>query len=180
MKLLDLRILLVSIILVYCLPEAHGQSSQIDGILSHFSGYHVLTLRERDPETRAFIVRHFPKDNPSIVHADFDGDGQQDCAILLKSNKSGTTKLVFLLCPAGNHCKSFYTVDVTSDFADIYIRPVPIGSRVSQTDAIDTLNPPAPLRLRAIGIQVTYFEKAKVIYYWNRKRKRIETIQTED
>ena len=180
MKLLHLCILLVSITLVYCLPEAQGQSSDIDRILSHFSGYHVLTLRERDTETRAFIVRHFPKNNPSIVHADFDGDGQQDYAILLKSNKSGTTKLVFLLCSAGNHCKSLLTVDVTSDFPDIWIRPVPIGSRISQTDAIDTPTPAPPVILRSTGIEVTYFGKAKVVYYWNRKHKRIETVQTED
>jgi len=36
------------------------------------------------------------------------------------------------------------------------------------------------VRLSSTGIEVTYFEKAKVVYYWNTKHNKIETIQTVD
>jgi hypothetical protein len=36
------------------------------------------------------------------------------------------------------------------------------------------------IRLSSTGIEVTYFEKAEVVYYWNTKHKKIETIQIGD
>jgi len=185
MKQLSGCILSLLVTLVCCVvpPGAAGQGVEIDKIVGRFSGYHLLTLRERDSETRAFILQHFPHTNPSIVHADFDGDGHPDYAILLKHNKSAATKLVVLLCRENAECKSVFDQDVaTADSCsgEVYIRPVPSGSRVSQTDAIDTNDYPPPVRLGSTGIEVTCFGKAKVIHYWNRKHKKMEAIQTED
>ena len=39
-------------------PVAVAQRSDINKILNRFPGYHVLTLRERDSETRDFIRQH--------------------------------------------------------------------------------------------------------------------------
>jgi hypothetical protein len=39
-------------------------------------------LKELDSDARAFFLQHFPKASPSVVHADFDGDGQLDYALL--------------------------------------------------------------------------------------------------
>jgi hypothetical protein len=175
-------VLLLIIALAWCvaLSGSEGDSNGINSILHRFPGYHLLTLQERDSETSTYFVRHFPKDNPSVVHADFDGDGHPDYAILLKDNKSGTGKLVVLFCPLDAQCTSVYELDITSSSGEVYIRPVPIGSRVSQTDAIDTKDYPSPARLRSHGIEVTYFGQAKVVYYWNRKHKKMEAVQTED
>jgi hypothetical protein len=139
---------------------------------AHFGG--------RNSDARTFIVDHFPKRNPSVVHADFDGDGHPDYAILLKDKKSGTTKLVVLLCSRDAQCKSVFELDVTTSSGEVYVRPIPAGSRVSQTEAIDTKDYPPPVRLGSVGIEVTYFGQAKIVYYWNRKHKKIETVQTED
>jgi hypothetical protein len=54
------------------------RKGNVTKILSGFPGYHLLTLKELDPDARAFLLQHFPKASPSVVHADFDGDGQQD------------------------------------------------------------------------------------------------------
>ena len=159
---------------------AETPKNDLDIIMSRFPGYHVLTLQERDSDARTFILAHFPKHNPSVVRADFDGDGHLDYAILIKDKKSGTTKLVILLCSGDTQCKSVQEVDVTSSSGGVYIRPVPIGSRVSQTDAIDSKDYPSPVRLSSTWVEVTYFGQAKVVYYWNRKHKKMETIQTED
>src|SRR5271165_5364153 len=93
-------VLLLVTTLVWCvaLSGSEGNSNDLDRILNRFPGYHVLTLLERDSDARTFILAHFPKQNPSVVHADFDGDGHPDYAILLKDKKSGTAKLVILLC----------------------------------------------------------------------------------
>ncbi len=168
--------------LLCCAATSSGEAPKnaLGIILGRFSGYHKLTLRERNSDARTFMLRNFPKDDPSVVRADFDGDGHPDYAILLKDNKAKTTKLVVLLCSGGAQCKSVYELDVTAQSGEVYIRPVQAGSQVSQTDAIDTNDHASPVRLSATGIEVTYFGQAKVVYYWNRKHKKIEAVQTED
>ena len=96
MKRLCFSILVSLMALGWCiaLSASDGQGTDVDSILKRFPGYHLLTLQERDPEVKAFVVRHFPKDNPSLVRADFNGDGNLDYAVLLKDDKSGATKLV--------------------------------------------------------------------------------------
>jgi hypothetical protein len=175
-------ILLLLVTLVRCVaaPGAQGPTSDINRVLNRFPGYHVLTLQERNSDAREFIKGHFPKNNPSVVHSDFDGDGHLDYALLLKDSKSSTTKLVVLLCSGDTQCKSVFDVDITSSSGEVFIRPVPIGSQVSQTDAIETKDYPSPVKLRSIGIELTYLGQAKVVYYWNRKKKKIEAVQTED
>ena len=155
-----------------------GQAGDIDTVLKMFPGYHVLTLQERNSDLKAFFAQHFPKSNPSVVRADFDGDGDPDYALLLKNDKSGATKLVVLLCSADSQCKSAYEVDETTYASVVYLRPVSTGSKVSQTEAIPGDTP--PVKLHATGIQVNYFEKGKVVLHWNAKRQKIEEVQTSD
>jgi hypothetical protein len=152
----------------------------IDKILASFPGYNLLTLKERDSETRTYILQHCPKANSSVIHADFDGDGHLDYALLLKSDKSGATKLVVLLCVAEAQCRSVYESDITGYSDMVYLRPVAAGSRVSETEAVDTANHSSAVKLKTTGIQVTYFEKGQVVLYWNKGLKKIEEIQTAD
>src|SRR5258705_7150681 len=175
------RTLLVLFSFVWCiaLSASDGQGTGVDSVLELFPGYQVLTLQERDPNLKAYVVQHFQKANPSVVHADFDGDGHQDYALLLKNDKLGKTILVVALCPADGQCKSVYNLDVSADASSVYIRPVPIGSRVSQTDAIPTSDH-SPGRLKSAGIRLRYYEQAEVVLCWNSKLKKIEEVQTGD
>jgi hypothetical protein len=160
---------------------AQGQRTETDqGILNGFPGFHLLAVQERDADAKAFILAHFPKHNPSLVHADVDGDGNFDWAVLLKADNSEAARFVILLCSADGHCKKALEENITPYAGEVYIRPVATGRRVSQTAAIDTKNNSSPVRLRSIGIELSYFGKAKVVYFWNPKHKKIETLQTED
>jgi hypothetical protein len=161
--------------------DSHGQSNAIDKIVrDEFPGFYVLTVPERDSDAKAFIAAHFAKRNPSVVHADFDGDGHLDYALLLKDKKSRAAIFVILLCAEDEHCKTACDEDITSSVGEVFIRPVPVGRRASQTNAIDSKDHPPPVKLRSTGVEVTYFGQAKLVYYWNAKHKKIETIQTED
>jgi len=170
----------LALILSLAASAAEGPNDGINSILNLFPGYHVLTLAERDAGTRAFVLRRFPKDNPSIVHADIDGDGNLDYAVLLKDDKSQQAKLIVLLCSRENVCKKVYELDVTRYSDTAYLRPVASGSKVAQTDAIDTKDKSGPVKLSAAGIRVTYFEQGEVVYYWNRKHGKLEAVQTRD
>jgi hypothetical protein len=175
-------VLLLVTVLVWCvaLSASDAHSNDVDSVLKSFPGYHLLTLQERDSETKAFVVRHFPKDNPSLVRADFDGDGNHDFATLVRNDKSGATKLVVLLCFGDAQCKSVYELDVTAYSDSVYLRPVKMGVRVSQTEAIDANDHSSPVKLSSTGIEITYFGKGKVVLYWNKKHKKIEEVQTAD
>lgn len=159
-------------------PASDERASDIGTVLKQFSGYHLLTLEERNPDLKAFLDQHFPKSNPSVVRADFNGDGNPDYALLLKDDKTGAAKLVVLLCSADGQCKSVYDVDETTYASVVYLRPVSTGSKVSQTEAVPGNTP--PVKLRSTGIQVNYFEKGKVVLHWNAKRQKIEEAQTGD
>lgn len=156
-----------------------GQASDITTILKQFPGYHVLTLQERDPDARAYIVQHFPKADASVVHADFDGDGHDDYALLLKNAKLAKALLVVVLCPADGQCKTAYKMDASEAYKVTYLSPVPVGSRVSQTEAMPRSDH-SPGRLKSVGIRVTYDEQAEVVLYWNSKLRKIEEVQTSD
>lgn len=174
------------VILIACLfcctlaSSAEDGKAGIDAILLKFPGCHLLTLQERDSDTRTFFLNHFPRANPSVVHADFDGDGHLDYAVLLKNDKSQWTKLFVLLCSEDANCRSVYESDVTAYSDLVYLRPVATGSVVSQTEAVESSKHSLPEKLKSTGIQVTYFEKGKVVLYWDKKLKKIEEVQTED
>jgi hypothetical protein len=115
-----------------------------------------------------------------VVHADFDGDANLDYALLLRNNKTRTTKLVVLLSSGNGQYRAVYELDVTGTSRIVYLRPVRAGSKVSQAEAIPANGQASQTKLSSTSIQVSYFEKATVILYWNRKLKKIQEVQTED
>lgn len=137
------------------------QKNDLDQVLRLFPGFHVVMVEEFDPDTRAFVHSHFPKDSSSVVRGDFDGDGVMDYALLLKDSKSGSTKVVVALCAPDNQCRSVYRLDVSFYAGGVYLRPSKMGST-------------------SVGIQVIYFEKGKVLLSWNKELKRTEEVQTGD
>ena len=91
-----LAILLVGPFCFCPISNGQGRKSGVDSAWSGFPGYHLLTLKERDSDTQAFLLEYFPTANPSVVHADFAGDGHLDYALLLRNDKSQATKVVVL------------------------------------------------------------------------------------
>jgi hypothetical protein len=177
------RLLVIVIASLFCcalMSVGQERKSELDTVLSSFPAYHLLTLSERDSDTRAFILQHFPKSNASVVHADFDGEGHLDYALLIRNSKSHTTKVVVLLCSEDAHCRSVYLLDVSAYSDLVYLQPVAIGSVVSQTEAAGPRNHSSPAKLKNTGIQLTYYEKGKVVLYWNNNLKKIEEVQTSD
>lgn len=98
------------------------------------------------------------------------------CELIQEINRY---RSVILLCAEDEHCKKVSDEDITSFAGEVFIEPVPIGRRVSQTEAIDAKATP-PVTLSLTGIELTYFGKATVVYYWDAKHKKMDTIRTGD
>lgn len=173
-------LLVLTVISCAAAQAEKGSGPDITEVLKQFPGYHLLTMAERSADASAFLLRHFSRTNASIVHADFDGDGHQDYALLLKHDGTENAKFVILLCSDDSQCRTGYELDVTATIAEMYLRPISKGSFVSQTEASDTNDFSPPTKLRGVGIQVNYFEKGAVVYYWSNKTRNIEMIDTED
>jgi hypothetical protein len=162
---------------VFCCP-GHGQKTATGAIPHDYPGYHVLRLAERDADTRAFLVQHFKTSNMSVVHADFNGDGHLDYAMLLKSDTSSAAKLVVLLCDGQSKCRSVYEQDITGYSEEAYLSLLPVGSRLAEAGSAEGENESRPSKLTTVGIQVTYFEKGAGALYWDQKLKKIVEVGT--
>jgi len=88
-------------------------------------------------------------------------------------------KLQILLCSGEGQCKSAYELDVAHTMISLFAT-IAVGSAVSQTEAIDANGQSSPVKLKRVGIEITFFGKSKTVLYWNSKHKKIEEVQTED
>jgi hypothetical protein len=146
-------------------------------IKSKFPRYHILKNSELDKETLQHYQANYGGNQAGIVKTDIDGNGVQDIAVLLKTDGSSSTKFVILLCDASSLCNVTYELD-TSPHQQIYITRVKAGTLISQTEAIDTAIP--SVKLVHDGIRLTYFEKAEIVFFWDDKLQKINSIQTAD
>jgi hypothetical protein len=130
--------------------------------------------------TRAFLDKRFKGFNPSVLHADFNGDGHLDYAMLLKSDNSEAAKLVVLLSDAhAGHCRSVYELDINTYSETAYLSRLRVGTKVAQAGDADE-EQSHPIKLQTSGIELTYFEKGRVVLYWDKKLQKIIEIGTSD
>ena len=149
-------------------------------ILRLFPGYHVASLKEFDPDTRNYLLENYPKVDPSVVRADFDGDGSPDFGLLLKNDATHVARVVILLCPARASCKAVYDLDVSQMSGIVYLRPIPPGAPVPPADDDDASSSIKQTKLKTAAVELNYFGKASVVLYWNQAHKKIEEIDTSD
>ena len=107
------------LVLILCLGTVQASTDNLAEILKQFPGYHLLKAEERDSDAKAFIDEHFSKHNVSVVHADFDGDGHLDYAVLLKKDKTADGKLAVLLCSQDSQCRIVYQLDLSTDLGEV-------------------------------------------------------------
>lgn len=172
----------LALLALAAVPSSSSETAKnsLADVLKLFPGYHVVTLNECDPGMRSSLSQNYPKANPSVVHADFDGDGSPDYALLLKNDATRVTKFVILLCPVAQSCKKVNDIDESQMSGIVYLRPVAHGTKVSETDAVDTGAPAKRVTLRATAVELNYFGKASVVLYWDGAQKKIEEIATAD
>lgn len=172
---------LVLLLAVFACPSAvRGQKASPETGPPDYPGYHLLKLGERDADARAFLVEHFKGSDPSVIHADFDGDGHPDYAVLLKSDTSAAAKLLVLFCDAQSKCRSVYEEDITGYSEGAYLSSLPVGSRIAEAESAEGEKDSHPAKLTNTGFRVNYFEKGAVAHCWDKKSKKLVTVGTEE
>lgn len=169
-------------LVVSCSLSAAAQPKEntLDKLVrKNYPGFHLLQTSERDADTRTFLTKRFKGSSPSLVHADFDGDGHPDYAMLLKSDHSTAAQLVILLCENTGRCHAVYKIDITGASEISYLEGIPAGSKIAETETAGENNSPA-VKLTTTGVQLSYFEKAETALYWDRRLKKIVEVATGD
>ena len=165
--------------LCFCAEPLLAQQvkSGADQIARHFPGYHILALRERESATRRFLTEHRSMGNGSSLRADFNGDGKADYAFLLKSKTSADSKFVVFLC-RGDECAPRYELDVTNYAQSAFLTLMREPQVVSPSEALPGSG--TGKRLDVNAIEISYFEKGKVVVRWDKSKHKFEEVQTED
>ena len=122
-----------------------------------------------------------------MIHADIDGDGYPDYALLLRSDKSQAARFVVLLCSGEKPCKKVYGLDWSgySDCAYLTADP-PADMSETRTAVAGGQSPTQPteqaaeLKPETTGILVTYFGKGQILLHWSKKAKKLLEVQTMD
>jgi hypothetical protein len=177
-----MNLLGIALLIINCsaLTAAQVRDDASDTFVhKNYPGFHLLRMSERDADTRTFLTKNFKDANPSLLHADFDGDGHPDYAMLLKSDHSTAAQLAILLCENQEQCHPVYKLDITGASEISYLSRIPVGSKIAETDSAED-NDSHAVKLITVGVRLSYFEKAEVALYWNKQLKKIVEVATGD
>ena len=140
----------------------------------------VLTWKNFDP--RLVKEMQGKADSIGVVYGKFYSDKFTDAALLSKQNG----RLIFEVVRCNPECN----IDIHTDISDgmrgirfvadglTYLILVPKGQVVETTPAIEGEN--KHVKLKHDAIEVVTFEKASVVWYWDDKTKKWDTISTAD
>lgn len=127
-------------------------------------------LRQRDSAGRDRSL--------TTVSADFDGNGLEDHAAIVRSKDHSDGGFVIVLQTSKGEFRAVKSVMFRSVPDYVVLIRVEAGQEVKQTEAIE-----APMKiavLRHPAIELVYFEKAAVVFYWNPGKAGIADIATSD
>jgi hypothetical protein len=140
-----------------------------------------MDIGELDTSSLNCLKRGKSDISPAIVIGDFDGNGFQDYAFLLRSidGKLQHKKCYFVvLLQFANNKYDIINILEMDYRNDIVIFPIKSGTSVEQTESID--NPIKKAILKNTAVELIYMGKGTIVYYWDNTTKKIESITTSD
>lgn len=112
----------------------------------------------------------------NFISGDFNCDAQNDHALLL-SSKSDSSLAVWIIHSGNN--------GLTSIKLEEYGKPdnhIQLGLELVEAGDLNYIDPdvdePKSIKMKCLGIQVVYFEKAAITYYWDKDK--YSSVQTGD
>jgi hypothetical protein len=154
-------------------PQKAPAEPPLATILAHFfPGYAPVTLGDLAAEVGALTVQDAAYDHsdrsPTVIRADFDGNGHADYAVLIKKQTtSGSDEIFAILMGYG---QGRYAKIMESFFGrlseDIYLGYVAAGTEIRLTVASPGVAP-IPLRLKSPAVTLNVLNQASDVLYWD-------------
>lgn len=149
----------------------HAEPPLDEIIARFFEGYAPVTPGDLRAEIGRLAmtdpVYGDPERSPSVIHADFDGNGIGDYAILIRELAPQAPDEVFaVLMGLGD---GRYRVAMKAFFGnlmdEVYLGYVPVGGQL--VPVAGSGDPGEPVRLDHPAVTLTYFGRATDAFYWN-------------
>jgi hypothetical protein len=184
---LVVRVLWVPIALCLCCPaiesQAFAQGKGCDDEIrraagKYYPGYLVVGLDGLDPDLRQYLAAIDHRQEPGCVKGDFDGDGTQDYALLLRKQIDETTteRLVVLLGRADGSFTPVSLEILKDRLGSFYIRPLPPG-KIGKWAEVEGSKRES-MTLEHPGIELVLYEAASRAYFWSNGK--FHSVQTSD
>jgi len=143
----------------------------ITSIIKHYKTQ-IITTGDLDEDAREYFVSGGKKGNPGIVKLDFNGDGIQDLAIL--------TKYSLKIFTCTKQCTELKNISYGGFYGIQSIILVKKGQVIEEAGSIADERGPIKIKLVNDAIMLCIYGKASVVFYWDPRKKRVESITTSD
>ena len=149
-------------------------------IKKHYPDYRLIDSKEIDHFAKEFFMEHYKSHPPTLVSADFDGNGLVDFAALLRSSNKKDAKTIFsiFLQVSSNTYKPSFNLVMDFYRTDVVIAPVQEGEKLKKTEALETHRDDVFLKYPAV--KLIYVGKSAVVYFWNLQKDEFDTIWISD
>lgn len=154
-------------------PQKVPAEPPLEAVVAHFfPGYAPVALGDLAQEVGALTVEDRIYDHsdrsPTVIRADFDGNGHADFAVLIKKrSESGADEIFTILL---SHGQGRYAKAMESFFGklarDIYLGFIPAGTEVRRAAASPTAES-VPLRLDGPAVTLNVLNQARDAFFWN-------------
>lgn len=154
-------------------PQQAPAEPPLAAIVAYFfPDYAPVALGDLAPEIGALTVDDpdydHPSRSPTMIRADFDGNGHHDFAVLIKKQTGdGSDEIFAILMGYG---QGRYAKTMESFFGrlsqDIYLGFVPAGATITRTAASPALAP-VPLQLDGPAVTLNILNEASDAFFWD-------------
>jgi hypothetical protein len=153
-------------------------------ISMHFPAYSIVQGDDVEPDALASWEELSKSDLPGLVATNLIGNSDKEYAMIIESKSSDkptSTLFVVAYCTTSynpDSCKFIFQQDISGYSGIVYLREIPPGETIRPTGALDSDEEETTLSHSAI--EVAYFGKGSVAYYWDAASQEMKTITTSD
>jgi len=141
------------------------------------TSYTLLKLNDLYETTRAYYADSSESLNPGSIVGDFDGDGRDDCAMLLVAKDTNGDMLLSITISRKQQEDQVYlkSIGPYSYKGILFISPVILDIELLAVESGRQID---SLKLAQNGIKLTYYGKAETQFFWSDKNQEIMLFPT--
>ena len=153
----------------------------LDAIIAQFfPGYVPVTPGDLSADVRRATARDpaysDPARSPTVIYADFDGNGVRDYAVLVRELASNDPDEVFaiLMGQGGGRYRAAMKAFFGGLLGDVYLGYVPPGDVLTAGEG--ARQNVTAVRLERPAVRLVYHDRAVDAFYWNEEASRFDSV----
>lgn len=148
-----------------------------DEVLKKYSGL-MVQVGHLDREVAEYVATQQSTASTGVIHADLDGDGVNDIAILTKNIDDKALTLRFYLC--NGTCRAVERISLGEFNGLQFLAVVPPGQSIEEARSFNNERASQKLESSRAAIRYNVFGKTHVTYFWDSQTRSIHSVTTGD